>query len=132
MSQPLSYDPAVDALAITLAKGGRVAHTRELAPGILADFDARGTMLSLEILDARERVGQQLFAEFMKRPNAQVTLADAAAQLGVTAATLRQQLGRGRLSGVKVGRDWFVSSEEIARYKRRVSRNRAVGTTSER
>ncbi len=132
MSQALSYDPAVDALAITLAKGGRVARTRELAPGILADFDARGTMLSLEILDARERVGQQLFAEFMRRPKAQVTLADAAAQIGVTPATLRQQLGRGRLSGVKVGRDWFISSGEIARYKRRVSRSRAAGTTSER
>jgi len=61
--QPITYDPAVDALAIIVGKGGPVAQTRELAHGILADFDARGVMLSLEILDARQRVGEQLLAQ---------------------------------------------------------------------
>ena len=64
------YDPDVDALAITVGKGGPVAQTRELAHGILADFDARGVMLSLEILDARQRVGEQLFAQLTERPKA--------------------------------------------------------------
>ncbi|MBK7593646.1 MAG: DUF2283 domain-containing protein [Gemmatimonadetes bacterium] len=62
----------VDALAITVAKGGAVAQTRELADGILADFDARGVMLSLEILDARRRMGEQLFAQLTERPKARV------------------------------------------------------------
>ena len=76
MRQPITYDPAVDALAITVAKGGAVAQTRELADGIQADFDARGVMLSLEILDARQRVGEQLFAQLTERPKARVVMAD--------------------------------------------------------
>jgi len=122
MRQPLTYDPDVDALAITVGKGGPVAQTRELANGILADFDARGVMLSLEIHDARQRVGEKLFAQLIERPKARVVLAEAAERIGVTTATLRQQLSRGKLSGIKVGRDWFVYSEEIARYRKRVAR----------
>jgi excisionase family DNA binding protein len=53
-----------------------------------------------------------------------VVLAEAAERIGVTPATLRQQLSRGKLAGVKVGRDWFVSAAEIARYKKRVARSR--------
>ena len=84
MRQPLTYDPDVDALAITVGKGGPVAQTRELANGILADFDARGVMLSLEILDARQRVGEKLFAQLIERPKARVVLAEAAERIGVS------------------------------------------------
>ena len=72
LRQPISYDPDIDALAIRVAKGGAVAQTRELADGVQADFDARGVMLSLEILDARRRMGEQLFAQLTERPKARV------------------------------------------------------------
>jgi excisionase family DNA binding protein len=47
-----------------------------------------------------------------------LTLTEAAARLGVTAATLRQQIANGRLKGRKVGRDWTVSEREVERYAR--------------
>ena len=45
-----------------------------------------------------------------------MTLNEAAAILGVTAATLRQQIGRGRIKARKVGRDWSVTAAEVRRY----------------
>ena len=45
-----------------------------------------------------------------------MTLNQAAAVLGVTPATLRQQIGRGRIKARKVGRDWHVSAAEVKRY----------------
>lgn len=46
-----------------------------------------------------------------------MTLAEAAAVLGVTAATLRQQIANGKLRARKVGRDWSVSRREVERYR---------------
>ena len=45
-----------------------------------------------------------------------MTLIEAAAILGVTADTLRQQIARGRIKARKVGRDWQVSPAEVKRY----------------
>jgi excisionase family DNA binding protein len=45
-----------------------------------------------------------------------VTLIEAAAILGVTAATLRQQIAKGKLHARKVGRDWSVTPREVERY----------------
>jgi len=47
-----------------------------------------------------------------------VTLTEAAAVLGLTAATLRQQIAKGKLAARKVGRDWTVTTSEIERYRR--------------
>ena len=45
-----------------------------------------------------------------------MTLIEAAALLGVTAATLRQQIANGKLRASKRGRDWWVSRREVERY----------------
>lgn len=47
-----------------------------------------------------------------------MTLTTLAQHLGITAATLRQQIARGVLHAEKSGRDWFVTEEEAARYER--------------
>jgi excisionase family DNA binding protein len=47
-----------------------------------------------------------------------LTLREAAAQLGITADTLRAQIRRGRLRATKLGRDWVVEAAEVARYER--------------
>jgi excisionase family DNA binding protein len=52
-----------------------------------------------------------------------MTLTEAAATLGVTPATLRQQIARGKLRAVKRGRDWWVSRREVERYRRESSRS---------
>ncbi len=52
-----SYDPQSDALFVWLAPEPiRSADTREVAPGIMLDFDAEGRVIGVEILDVRERV----------------------------------------------------------------------------
>jgi excisionase family DNA binding protein len=47
-----------------------------------------------------------------------VTLIEAAAILGVTAANLRAAIKRGSLAARKVGRDWVVDPGEVDRYAR--------------
>lgn len=47
-----------------------------------------------------------------------MTLAEAAAILRVTAATLRQQIANGKLKARKIGRDWWVTPKEVERYGR--------------
>ena len=46
-----------------------------------------------------------------------LTLSQAAARLGVTAATLRQQVRNGRLRATLYGKTWVVSEREIERYR---------------
>ena len=46
-----------------------------------------------------------------------MTLAEAAAILGVTADTLRQQIAAGRLRATKRGRDWWVTPKAVADYR---------------
>ena len=46
-----------------------------------------------------------------------MTLREAAELLGVKPDTLRQAVHRGTLRAIKRGRDWTVSSRELARYK---------------
>ena len=51
-----------------------------------------------------------------------MTLREAAALLGVTAATLRQQIATGKLHGAKRGRDWHVTPREVERYHKESQR----------
>ena len=46
-----------------------------------------------------------------------MTLNEAAALLGVTPATLRQQIAHKRLHATKRGRDWWVTPREVERYR---------------
>ena len=47
-----------------------------------------------------------------------LTLAEAAARLGVAPSTLRHQIANGKLKATKPGRDWLVAEREVARYER--------------
>ena len=53
-----------------------------------------------------------------------IGLAEAAELLGVSHATLRAQVWRGRLNAEKVGRDWIVTGAEIRRYRSEVQERR--------
>jgi uncharacterized protein YuzE len=54
----IHYDKSVDALSVTF-KRGKVARTVEVAPEIMVDFDASGSPLYIEILDASTKVGKK-------------------------------------------------------------------------
>jgi len=53
----VNYDPETDTLTIEL-KAGKVVESDESKPGIILDFDKKGDLLGLEILDASKRVDQ--------------------------------------------------------------------------
>ena len=54
-----NYDPLVDALLITFKKG-RYKETKEVTPYMNVDIDAKGNVLSVEILDAKKHVGSTI------------------------------------------------------------------------
>ena len=45
-----------------------------------------------------------------------MALADAARRLGLSPATLRVQIRNGKLAATKLGRDWYLTPEEVERY----------------
>ena len=53
-----------------------------------------------------------------------MTIPEAAAVLGLAPSTLRHQIKNRKLKAHKMGRGWYVSPEEVARY-RRENRNAA-------
>lgn len=57
------YDVGVDVLDIYLSEGARLT-SREIAPGVIADLDEAGNILSLEILDASDRYSKEDLAKF--------------------------------------------------------------------
>ncbi|HEX9582615.1 MAG TPA: DUF2283 domain-containing protein [Gemmatimonadales bacterium] len=59
-----SYDSRTDTLSLVLKVGTPVAESDEPRPGIILDFDERGDLVSLEILDASRRVTQADQMEF--------------------------------------------------------------------
>ena len=54
----ITYDPEGDVLYIELRSADPV-NSVDLEEGVTADLDAQGTIIGLEILDARERLGEQ-------------------------------------------------------------------------
>lgn len=67
----ITYDPETDTLTIRL-KNVHISESDELQEGIIADYDAKGKIVGLEILDASERVTepQNLLFESMGHPAA--------------------------------------------------------------
>ena len=51
------YDVKTDSMTIILSEAA-VVESDEDKPGIIIDYDARGSIVSLEILDASHRVAQ--------------------------------------------------------------------------
>ncbi|MGH7950911.1 MAG: DUF2283 domain-containing protein [Limisphaerales bacterium] len=51
----LTYDKETDTLLIVLTKKA-IDETEEIRPGVLADLDATGSLVSMEILNASRKV----------------------------------------------------------------------------
>lgn len=54
----ISYDPKTNTLTIILKDNGPVEESDEVRPGVILDYDKEGNLLSLEVLDASERVSE--------------------------------------------------------------------------
>jgi YD repeat-containing protein len=58
------YDPRTDTLSVILREDTPVAESDEERPGVILDYDAQGNLVSLEILDASQRVTEARRLEF--------------------------------------------------------------------
>lgn len=59
-----SYDPRTDTLSLILKDGATVAESDEDKPGVILDYDERGDLVSMEILDASRRVTEARKMDF--------------------------------------------------------------------
>jgi uncharacterized protein YuzE len=59
-----TYDARTDTLSIILTPDAEVAESDEDKPGIVLDYDEHGNLVSLEILDASQRIGDTRRIEF--------------------------------------------------------------------
>jgi uncharacterized protein YuzE len=60
----VSYDSRTDTLSVILKDNASITESDEDKPGIILDYDARGDLVSLEILDASQRVTEARKVEF--------------------------------------------------------------------
>ena len=60
----VNYDPRTDTLSVILKDDARIAESDEDKPGVILDYDDRGDLVSLEILDASQRVTEARKIEF--------------------------------------------------------------------
>ncbi len=59
----ITYDPETDKLTVVL-KDVRVSESDEVTPGLILDFDAQGSIVGLEMLEASQRVTDPRHVEF--------------------------------------------------------------------
>ena len=60
----INYDLHTDILTVILKDNVAVAESDEDKPGVILDYDAKGDLISLEILDASARVSEARKVEF--------------------------------------------------------------------
>jgi uncharacterized protein YuzE len=59
----VTYDREADVLSILLSDSP-VEESDETKPGIILDYDARGNVIGIEILNASERIGDPMSVEY--------------------------------------------------------------------
>ena len=66
----VEYDPGRDLLYMWFGPPGeKAAKTETVVPGVHADFDRRGKLLGIEVLDASEVLGHKLQFEVTLMPS---------------------------------------------------------------
>ena len=60
----VSYDSKTDILRIVLGDNRAIAESDEDKPGVILDYDDKGNLVSLEVLDASERVSDAHSVEY--------------------------------------------------------------------
>lgn len=60
----VTYDPNTNTLSVIFKEGVPVMESDEDKPGIILDYDAEGHLVSLEILDASNRVSDTRKIEY--------------------------------------------------------------------
>ena len=58
----ITYDAEADAMLITLRPEAAEVEGIDVAPDMIASLDMEGEMVALEVLDARKKMGDAVFA----------------------------------------------------------------------
>jgi len=59
-----TYDSRTDCLTLVLKDRVPVTESNEASPGVILDYDHEGDLISLEVLDASDRVSDAQKVEF--------------------------------------------------------------------
>ena len=130
MSLTSTYDHEADALYVRFGVPRVPASTRLLAPGIMADVDADGQLIGLELLDASTRVSADALSD-LGAPTTWLSLIEAGEVANLSPTTLRVQLHNGRLDGEKRGRDWFIARHVLLNYLEEVEERSRAATPAQ-
>ena len=60
----VTYDEPTDTLTMLLKEGVAIAESDEEKSGVILDYDARGDLVSIEVLDASTRVTEARRVDF--------------------------------------------------------------------
>jgi uncharacterized protein YuzE len=110
----ITYDDAADVVGFEISPTP-ANHTREQGNGVLVGYDEGNRVVSIQVLDASKHFDNETLA-LLRSPATPLSLAEAAKESGLAAATLRVLLNSGRLKGSKRGRDWIVTVAELDTY----------------
>ena len=91
------------------ARGARVSHK------ILAYTSALLALASPEATFSP--IGRPCKSTRQRVHSLPMTVGEAAKHLGLSPATLRRQIANGRMTATKLGRDWDIAADEVARYR---------------
>jgi hypothetical protein len=86
-----------------------------LTPDVNVDFDRRGRLIGVEVLNASRHYGRGAL-ESLPTGVEYITLAEAAADEKVPRAELRAALRKGDLQGIRRGRGWLIARHELWNY----------------
>lgn len=109
------YDAQVDAMSAQLTPGGKGIITKEVAPGIYLDFDKKGRLVAIEVLNASKHVPREILEQHPYTVE-YMTLAEAGKESGLSPDTLRRQINNGRIEAIKRGRDWLIDELSLVNY----------------
>ncbi len=60
----VTYNTATDSLTVVLNEEASIAESDEDKPGVILDYDNKGNLVSLEVLEASKRVTEAKKIEF--------------------------------------------------------------------
>jgi uncharacterized protein YuzE len=111
----IEYDKDVDALSISVTERPRSARTEEISEGINLDFNKRGELVAIEILNASRFAAPQRLSN-LPATSDELTLSEAARESGLNQSELRRLALNGRLNARKDGRRWKAELADLYNY----------------
>ena len=110
-----SYDPSVDAFYFGFGTTRESDRSVRHYPDIILDYDRAGRPIGVEVLNARKYLPKEALTN-IPLPDPMLSLEDAAKQIGLDPATLRQQILKKRIRAKKIHRQWWVEWSALDEY----------------